>query len=106
MQPGSPITREWLNRFFAAFHARWPVNATFIGVHDWDYRLPDFSERGAGDTLAVIDRLEGNTQQLSVQPGSGIVPQQEAPPHGEFRHAARAGCQTQQANPENERRSE
>jgi len=30
MQPGSPITGEWLNRFFAAYYARWPVNATFI----------------------------------------------------------------------------
>jgi hypothetical protein len=48
---------RWLDRFFAAFHAREPVAATFIGVHDLDHRLPDFSENGAGDTVAAMRAL-------------------------------------------------
>ncbi len=47
----------WLDRFFASYYARRPVNATFIGVHEWDDRLPDFSEHGAGDTLADMQNL-------------------------------------------------
>lgn len=49
--------RAWLDRFFASYYDSRPVNATFIGVHDRDHRLPDFSESGAGDTLAVMERL-------------------------------------------------
>ncbi len=52
----------WLDRFFTAYYRRRPVNATFVGVHDYDRELPDFSENGAGDTLAemrsLLDPLE------------------------------------------------
>ena len=48
---------EWLDLFFEAYYDRRPVNATFIGVHDRDHLLPDFSESGAGDTLAQMERL-------------------------------------------------
>ncbi|MFH1765404.1 MAG: DUF885 family protein [Gemmatimonadota bacterium] len=48
---------DWVNRFFASYYVHRPVNATFIGVHDWDDRLPDFSEQGAGDTLADMQKL-------------------------------------------------
>ena len=50
MTPSSP----WLGRFFETYYRRRPVNATFIGVHDYDRELPDFSENGAGDTLAEM----------------------------------------------------
>jgi len=33
----------WLDRFFPHYYATRPVNATFIGVHDHDHALPDFS---------------------------------------------------------------
>ena len=45
----------WLDGFFAAYYRRRPVNATFIGVHDYDAVLPDFSERAVGDTIAEIE---------------------------------------------------
>jgi len=32
-----------LDRFFAEYYERHPVNATFTGVHDHDHRLPDWS---------------------------------------------------------------
>jgi len=48
---------EWLDRFFVSYYDGRPVNATFIGVHDRDHLLPDFTENGAGDTLAAMERL-------------------------------------------------
>ncbi len=33
----------WLGRFFASYYRHRPVNATFIGEHDYDPLLPDFS---------------------------------------------------------------
>ena len=40
-----------LDGFFAHFHQRRPVNATFIGVHEYDHLLPDWSSSG----LASLD---------------------------------------------------
>ncbi len=48
---------SWLDDFFRTYYARRPVNATFIGVHAHDHRLPDGSENGAGDTLAEMRTL-------------------------------------------------
>lgn len=53
----STETIAWLDRFFDAHHRHRPVDATFIGVHDHDDRLPDLSEAGAGDALAEVDAL-------------------------------------------------
>jgi hypothetical protein len=50
-------TTGWLDRFFESYFAHRPVNATFIGVHHLDHRLPDYSENGAGDTLADMEGL-------------------------------------------------
>ncbi len=47
----------WLDDFFAAYYRRRPVNATFIGVHDHDDALPDFSARGVADTVAGMATL-------------------------------------------------
>ena len=57
-------TRVWLDRFFASYYARRPVNATFIGVHDHDGRLPDFSENGTSDTLAEMQTLLAQSELL------------------------------------------
>lgn len=54
----------WLNRFLSSYYGHRPVNATFIGVHDWDDRLPDFSEHGAGDTLADMQSLLAESERL------------------------------------------
>ena len=42
----------WLDRFFAHYYATRPVNATFIGVHDHDHALPDFSPAATARQLA------------------------------------------------------
>jgi hypothetical protein len=57
MSPTATTRRAWLNRFFAAYYARRPVNATFIGVHEYDGRLPDSSEAGLGDMLSEMRAL-------------------------------------------------
>ena len=56
----------WLDRFFECYYRRRPVNATFIGVHDHDGELPDFSENGAGDMLAEMRSLLASVDGTSV----------------------------------------
>ena len=56
----------WLDQFFEAYYRRRPVNATFIGVHTYDRELPDFSENGAGDTLAEMRSLLASLDGTSV----------------------------------------
>jgi hypothetical protein len=36
------VEDPWLDEFFAAYYRRHPVNATFIGVHEWDGVLDPF----------------------------------------------------------------
>jgi len=43
--------------FFASYYAHRPVNATFIGMHAHDERLPDYSGQGAGDAETLLARL-------------------------------------------------
>ncbi len=50
----------WLDDFFSAYYRRRPVNATFIGVHDHDDALPDYSARGVAETQAEMTALLGN----------------------------------------------
>ncbi len=47
----------WLDRFFAHYYATRPVNATFIGVHDHDHALPDFSPAATARQLAEMRQL-------------------------------------------------
>ncbi len=47
----------WLDDFFAAYYRRRPVNATFIGVHDYDDALPDFTARGVAETTTEMTAL-------------------------------------------------
>ena len=53
----APAFTAWLDDFFASYYQHRPVNATFIGVHAHDERLPDYSEHGLGDALADADTL-------------------------------------------------
>jgi hypothetical protein len=48
---------DWLERFLAAYYRHRPVNATFIGVHDYDDTLPDFSPRGVAEARAETETL-------------------------------------------------
>jgi uncharacterized protein (DUF885 family) len=62
------MSARWLDRFFEAYYSRNPVNATFIGVHDHDARLPDFSDSGAGEALSEMRGL------LASAPASDTAP--------------------------------
>lgn len=62
----------WLDDFFAVYYRRRPVNATFIGVHDYDAVLPDFSARGVAETTAEMTALLGDLR-------SGAVAEPETP---------------------------
>ena len=68
METRAPQFNAWLDEFFAAYYSRHPVNATFIGVHDYDDRLPDLSEHGAGDTLAEMETLLKRLRALPLEP--------------------------------------
>ena len=58
----APALTAWLNQFFESYYRYRPVNATFVGVHAYDDRLPDYSEQGMaavlGDAQAQLERLE------------------------------------------------
>ena len=47
----------WLERFLDTYYERSPVNATFVGVHEHDHRLPDYSSMGVNDTVSQMRRL-------------------------------------------------
>ena len=72
--PGTMTVQDWLDNFFRAYHSRRPVNATFIGVHDHDHVLPDFSEQGAGDTLAEMEELLRGAARLDSSTSGESVP--------------------------------
>ena len=71
---GAITVQDWLDGFFGAYYARRPVNATFIGIHDHDHVLPDFSEQGAGDTLAEMEGLLRAVARLDPSPSRESVP--------------------------------
>ncbi len=58
----APQFSQWLDDVLAAYYRWHPVNATFIGVHEHDDRLPDLSERGLADIAtqarSLIRRME------------------------------------------------
>lgn len=49
--------QSWLARFFASYYRHRPVNATFIGEHGFDHRLPDFSAAGVEALANDMARL-------------------------------------------------
>ena len=59
---GAPAFDAWLDEFFASYYRYRPVNATFIGVHTHDDRLPDLSRDGQAalesETRALLRSLE------------------------------------------------
>lgn len=57
MSASSRPFSAWLDDFFAAYYRRRPVNATFIGIHDYDDAVPDFSARGVAETTAEMVAL-------------------------------------------------
>ncbi len=49
--------QEWLDHFFASYYRHRPVNATFIGEHAHDHRLPDLSAAGVQAALGDAESL-------------------------------------------------
>src|SRR5262245_42287643 len=64
----APTFTAWLDEFFASYYRHRPVNATFVGVHEYDQRLPDYSERGLGDALADAEALLARLRALPDEP--------------------------------------
>lgn len=64
----APAFTTWLDDFFTSYYRHRPVSATFVGVHDYDKRLPDFSQQGLGDTLADAEALLARLRALSAEP--------------------------------------
>ncbi len=64
----APALAAAMDAFFAWLYRTFPVSATFIGVHEHDHRLPDFSDHGLGDTLAALTGLQGVFRRLPEEP--------------------------------------
>lgn len=64
MRTHAPAFTTWLEKFFTSYYQHRPVNATFIGIHEYDSALPNFSEQGAGDTLAEMEALLTQLREL------------------------------------------
>lgn len=64
----APALAAVLDRFFAAYYRRHPVSATFIGVHDHDECLPDYSAQGLSEAAAEAESLRSSLRALPVEP--------------------------------------
>ena len=71
MTTKAPMFAVWMDDFFASYYRHRPVNATFIGEHDFDHLLPDFSENGAGD---CIGEMAGLLDRLRSLPPESLAP--------------------------------
>jgi hypothetical protein len=63
-----PAFTHWLDDFFSSYYRHRPVNATFIGVHTYDDRLPDYSERGVDETRNEMAALRRRLTELPEEP--------------------------------------
>ena len=73
MTQDAPAFDAWLDDFFRSYYAHRPVNASFIGEHAHDHRLPDYAEAVAGDVMADMEDLLGR---LRVLPSEDLTPAQ------------------------------
>jgi uncharacterized protein (DUF885 family) len=48
---------DWLDGFFESYYRRRPVNATFVGRHEYDHELPEYTPDAVGEYVAEIDHL-------------------------------------------------
>jgi len=55
-----------LSAFLEAYCRRFPVNASFLGVHDYDDRLPDFGENGIAETIDEMKTLRAGLRGNSI----------------------------------------
>ncbi|HKV46380.1 MAG TPA: DUF885 family protein [bacterium] len=64
----APAATAALDDFFASYYRHRPVSATFIGVHDYDDRLPDLSERGVDDVRSEMAAIRKRLRALPPEP--------------------------------------
>jgi len=64
----APALAAVLDDFFAAYYRQNPVSATFIGIHDHDDRLPDYSARGMDDAAAQWAAIRRRVRALPAEP--------------------------------------
>src|SRR5262249_11408316 len=57
-----------MDAFLESYFKRRPVNATFIGVHEYDHSLPDLSETGMAATLGDAEDLHRRLRALPEEP--------------------------------------
>lgn len=69
--PSAPAFNAWLDDFFASYYRRQPVNATFVGVHDYDHLLPDVSADGFDEQRAECRALRSRLRSL---PDESLTP--------------------------------
>jgi len=60
----APALTALLDAFFAWYYRTYPVNATFIGVHDSDHCLPDFSRDGRARAREEVEDLRARFRGL------------------------------------------
>jgi uncharacterized protein (DUF885 family) len=64
--PAADAFDRWRERFFAHYYAARPVHATFIGIHDYDDLLPDFSADAVSRHLAEMKELRAALADIPV----------------------------------------
>ncbi len=64
MASTAPAFDRWLDDFLAWYFRTHPVDATFIGVHEYDEFLPDWSEHGLDAARLDLQSLRDELSQL------------------------------------------
>ncbi len=63
-----PAFQNWLDAFWRSYYRHRPVNATFIGVHEYDDQLPDYSKQGVAAAQSDMDALLSDLHRLPDEP--------------------------------------
>lgn len=64
----APAFTAWLADFFKEYYRRRPVNATFVGLHEYDDQWPDCSAAGLAAKVAGMQGLLDRLAALPVEP--------------------------------------
>ena len=68
MDESAPQFDAWLDRFLDSYYRHRPVNATIIGVHDYDHLLPDLSAEGVNACVSDMIQLQKDLTTLPDEP--------------------------------------
>jgi len=64
----APAFSQWLTDFFDEYYRQRPVNATFIGVHEYDDQWPDCSAAGLAAKVTGMQELLARLAALPAEP--------------------------------------